>query len=336
MIQHNKPTVGWREYCSIVPSLRKKWLGMGEKVAELENEFCKLFNLDEGLAVCVSSGSAALYMTLKAISPSKSKVFAPAYTCEAVRNAVLLAGNVPEYLDSGTANPNADYMNLKSGTIIGVSTFGIPAHFPSNSDCTLIEDISQALGSKTNNELIGLRGDAGVLSLSATKMITSGGQGGVIISRDRNFIEQIRDFRNFDARNDGISRFNFQMSDINASIGMAQLRQLNRFICKREDLFSIYSNFGLPLLKVSADLDYAAKYRAVLHVKNPNEIMEKLKSAGIATIEPFAKSEIPIQNNPRNALGWSEQLVSLPIYPSLSNKRAKKIAEIAIRAIHSK
>ena len=309
---------------------------MGEKVAELENEFCKLFSLEEGLAVCVSSGSAALYMALRALSPAKGKVLLPAFTCEAVSNAVLLAGKTPEYLDSGDRNPNADYENSKSGTTIGVSTFGIPAHFPSNAHELLIEDISQALGSKINNKLIGLRGFAGVLSLSATKMITSGGQGGLIISRDRSFIDQIRDFRNFDARNDGISRFNFQMSDINASVGIAQLRQLDRFIAKREEIFRIYSNIGLPLLKAESNLDYAVKYRAVIRVDKPKEIIDKMKSAGVGTIQPFNKSEIPLQDNPTKALDWSEKLVSLPIYPSLTIKQANEIAQIALSAVESK
>ena len=78
--------------------------------------------------------------------------------------------------------------------------------------------------------------------------MTTGGQGGAVISRDKALIEKVRDYRQFDGRDDAKLRFNFQMTDMQAAVGRVQLGKLPEFLEQREHLFGIYREAGLDLL----------------------------------------------------------------------------------------
>ena len=69
----------------------------------------------------------------------------------------------------------------------------------------------------------------------------------MVVSPDRSLIDGIRDYREFDRRDDDIARFNFQMTDIQAAVGRVQLNRLGEFIYKRKEIYSFYKEQGLPL-----------------------------------------------------------------------------------------
>ena len=102
---------------------------------------------------------------------------------------------------------------------------------------TIIEDACQCLGAKINGKPVGLQGKVGIFSFYATKLITTGGQGGMVVSKDKTFISEVKDFIDFDKRRDDKLRFNFQMTEIQAAFGRAQLRNIKSFI-KKEVKFS--------------------------------------------------------------------------------------------------
>ena len=112
--------------------------------------------------------------------------------------------------------------------------YGFPSKIKSKSSHPIIEDVCQSLGAKINNKKVGLQTDIGIFSFYATKLITSAGQGGMIISRNSSLISEIRDFLNFDQRQDNKKRFNFNMTDVQAAMGIVQLRRIREFLEKRE------------------------------------------------------------------------------------------------------
>ena len=88
--------------------------------------------------------------------------------------------------------------------------YGIPIEFNNTSDVGVIEDCCQALGAKVNDRLVGLEGDVGFFSFYATKLMTSGGQGGMLISKNKDLVDEAKDYREFDMRHDTKKRFNFK------------------------------------------------------------------------------------------------------------------------------
>ena len=94
----------------------------------------------------------------------------------------------------------------------------------------LINDNCHALGAKINDNMVGLNGTVGIFSFYVTKLMTSGGQGGMLISKNKEYADAARDYREFDLRNDNKKRFNFQMTDLQAAIGREQLKKLPSLI----------------------------------------------------------------------------------------------------------
>jgi perosamine synthetase len=330
-IPHNRPTFNHEEKRAARRVIRSGWVAQGKKVEEFEEKFCEYMGLSRGHAVAVSSGSAALYMAILALEAKGQRVGLPVYTCAAVNNAVILAGGKSILIDNSTEGPNLD-INIadeaKLHTLIAVSTFGIPLSLPVERNYRVIEDISQALGAEVDDQKLGLLGDIGVCSFSATKLITSAGQGGMLFSPNKSLVEFARDYRDFDAREDRLPRFNFQMTDIQAAIGTVQLAKLPSFLRKREEIFNIYSDIGLDLVKETESNHSPSRYRAVIRNTTPLKVQKKLYEKGVSTIIPFTYEELlrtTIED--KNAIDLSKSTLSIPIYPSLSLRQAKKIAK---------
>lgn len=338
MIPHNKPSFSEEEISATSRVIKSNWVAQGQESELFENEICDYFEIPKGHAVVVSSGSAALYLALWSLEAKHKNVAFPSYSCTSLRNAIFFSGASPLYLDCNNSGPNFDYEflnNNRCDILIAVSMFGIPSILPQNRNFLLIEDIAQSFGAKLDGVKIGLRGEFGVCSFSATKMFTSGGQGGAIVSRNRDLINKIKDFRNFDLRQDSLPRFNFQMSDLNASVGRCQLAKVDNFIKKRQIIYDIYSNFKLPLLDTIDNSD-PVRYRAVLNYHNPLGLINHLGKNGIKSIVPITESELLCDSQyVPNALKLTRSTVSLPIYPDLSTEDAHKIAYITSIYINS-
>ena len=327
---HNKPTFGIGETKAVRKVLESGYVSQGPEVEAFEKELCEFFQLDYGHVAVVSSGSAALYISLKLFSASQKNIGIPVYSCAALRNAIGLANAIPVYIDCTKNDPNLDLIAGTKNELYGIiapSMYGIPLSLEFiNRPKLIIEDIAQSFGAKMNGKPIGLRGDVGICSFYATKMFTSGGQGGAIISEDRTFIDAVKDYRLFDNRNDNELRFNFQMTDTQAAIGRVQLSRLSEFISRRSEIFSIYRDGGLKLIDSHSAEFESVKYRAIIITKQQNLLIKKLKKYGISSIIPISKAELLDQTKTYpNAQKLTQNTVSIPIYPSLDKNDAKFI-----------
>ena len=332
MIPHNLPTLGAEEQAAAIRVLQSNWVAQGPEVQAFENELCRFLNIPDGHAVAVSSGSAALYLALWALDGKNKRIGLPVYSCAALRNAVGMAEGIPVYLDCREGSPNVNIDDAgKAGIdiLIAPSMFGIPVDLPETSNFKVIEDIAQSLGAKVSGEHIGLRGEVGICSFYATKLITTGGQGGAVISKNKALIEKIRDYREFDCRDDTKIRFNFQMTDIQAAIGRVQLNRLPEFLEKRQQIFDIYRIAGIELLKPATNFHEPVHYRAVMNSSDIAGMIKRLHDNGVRAINPLERWEL--LDNPENypiAKRFSSMTLSLPLYPDLSLLDAKKIVNI--------
>src|SRR5699024_1426393 len=127
-VPHNRPTLGIEEEKAAIRVLKAGWVAQGVEVKKFEDEFCDFLNIDRGLAVAVSSGTAALYLSLLALKAQGRKVAYPAYVCSAVRHAITLAGGKQQLMDSSQSSPNIKLSSYHSSSdiILVPHMYGIP------------------------------------------------------------------------------------------------------------------------------------------------------------------------------------------------------------------
>jgi perosamine synthetase len=205
--------------------------------------------------------------------------------------------------------------------------FGIPAPISNvNDSIKVIEDCAQSLGALVDGVPAGTVGELGVFSFYATKVITAGGQGGMVVSKNKDYIEFIKDYRNFDCRRDTKTRFNFQLTDLQAAVARTQLSQLPQFLRRRAEIFQAYTDAKLNLLGIGAT--GAVRYRAVFKTAIPQQLIQALAKDSIGAIVPIEKYEL-LSDAPdfRNAIILCNSTVSLPIYPLLEETSVQKIVE---------
>jgi perosamine synthetase len=332
MIEHNKPTIGIKEEEAVIRVLKSRCLVRGNETEEFENEFCDFIGLPKGHAIAVSSGTAALYLALWILEGDKKTITFPGYVCSALRNATNMIGGNEEILDIKKESPNIKFEGIKKESIAIIPhMYGIPVDVTKIQNMNIIEDCAQSLGAKINGISVGLYGNAGIFSFYATKLMTSGGHGGMYVSKDKKLVDRVKDYREFDYRHDQKKRFNFQMTEIQAAIGREQLKKLPKFLERREEIFQKYKKAGLELLDVGKNQNHLSpvRYRAVIKTEEPNKIIKSLESVGVKAIVPTEDWELLGKHELLpNAVELSRKTVSLPIYPTLTDEEIDIILSV--------
>ena len=332
MIPHNKPTIGIEEELAALRVLRSGLLSQGSEIESFENEFCDFIGLPKGHAIAVSSGTAALYLALWILEGDKKTITFPGYVCSALRNATNMIGGNEEILDIKKESPNIKFEGIKKESIAIIPhMYGIPVDVTKIQNMNIIEDCAQSLGAKINGISVGLYGNAGIFSFYTTKLMTSGGHGGMYVSKDKKLVDRVRDYREFDYRHDQKKRFNFQMTEIQAAIGREQLKKLPKFLERREEIFQKYKKAGLELLDVGKNQNHLSpvRYRAVIKTEEPNKIIKSLESVGVKAIVPTEDWELLGKHELLpNAVELSRKTVSLPIYPTLTDEEIDIILSV--------
>jgi perosamine synthetase len=323
MISHNKPTLGKEEEFAASRILKSGWIAQGKEVEKFENYFCDFLGVPHGHAVAVSSGTSALYLALWVLKAKNLKVAFPSYVCASIRYAVNMVQANEVIIDSENGSPNISIDELNQSEIsiaIVPHIYGNPVDLDKIKTNFIIEDCCQSIGARYNDKQVGLIGDIGIFSFYATKLMTSGGQGGMVVSKNKSWIDEIKDYREFDMRNDKKMRFNFQLTDLQAAIGIEQLKKLPDFLNRREEIFNMYLKAGLPIQTTINQVSNAEpiRYRAILISNKPKELIKKLYDNKITAIIPIEDWEL-LSATP-NALKYSQETISIPIYPSLTNE----------------
>ncbi len=332
-IPHNRPTVGKEETEAVSRVISASDLAQGVEAEAFENDICDFLGLESGHAAVVSSGSAALYMAIRAIAAARPvvEIAIPAYSCSALRNAVLLAGKRPLYADTGKDSPNIDMESddvRKSSLAIVCHMYGRPVKILQKQ---VIEDCAHAIGAAVEGCPAGIQAEIGVFSFYATKLITSGGEGGAVVSRNKGYIDYIKDLRDFDMKNDTCLRFNMKMTDLQAAFGRIQLKKLPGFIQRRRYLADRYEQNGIPLWKRVGGIEY----RALVQSRNPEKLAGFLRQEKVCAILPVEEKELLCSPAAvPNAWKLTKSLVSIPLYPSLTDEQQNIIIGLLNRYKH--
>lgn len=329
MIAHNRPHLGPSEAAAARRVLEAGWIARGPETDAFESELAAFLGLPAANVVVTSSGTSALFLALWALEARDKRIAIPGYVCAAVRNAAIMAGGAPHVIDNAPHSANVDVdAAAASGCDIAIvpHMYGIPQDVSEVARrLTVVEDCAQAFGARTGDDWAGLTGRAGITSFYATKLLTSGGQGGAVFSRERALIDAIRDYLDFDCRRDEMPRFNFQITDMQSAVGRAQLNQYPAFLDRRERIFQRYRASGADLLDAPPKTT-AVRYRAVMRTERPDALIERLKQNGITAIVPTAEWELPPGADLPNARELARTTVSLPLYPALTDAQVDAIA----------
>ena len=245
MIPHNRPHILDCDRAAVHAVLSSGWIAQGPAVRALEDRFVEHFA--GGAACAFSSGTAGLFVALKALGAGPGAVVAvPSYSCSALLNAVHMIGAVPQAVDVRPDNFCLDTQLVQRQAptaryIVAVHIFGARADIEAlqSPDRVVVEDCAQSLGGRTGGTPLGSRGAAAVFSFYATKVVT-GGQGGLVWSGDPEVGDRIRSYRQFDGCEHYEPRFNLQMTDIQAALAASQMQRLEAIRERRSEIGRAY------------------------------------------------------------------------------------------------
>jgi len=346
MIRHSRPSV--RE--SELKKISRVLLSGNHAGKETVKRFEKKLSSFTGLrgASATNSGTAALHLALLSLGiKEKDEVIVPSFVCTALLNAVSYTGArpIPADIDENSFNisPESALSKITKNTkaVIVPHMFGLPADTRPflKSGLYVIEDCAQALGAKRKNKAAGAGGHVSIFSFYATKLISTG-HGGMLISNSEKILARSRDLLDFDERKDYKLRFNYNMSDFQAALGISQLARLGEFIGKRLETAAYYNKklSGLPV-KLPAEKDNIF-YRYVIRTgKDADSLILSLKKRGIEAKKPVFKPLHRYLGLDKRGFPVTEKVyrssVSLPIYPALKEAEREKIADILTNLLSS-
>jgi perosamine synthetase len=234
-------------------------------------------------AVATVNGTAALHLALHALGVGRGDaVICPALTFVATANAVAMCGATPVFVDSDPATLGLDPAKLERfladrpggaarvAAIVPVHIFGHPADMDAirgiaaRHGIPVIEDATEALGSRYRGRACGAIGAIGVLSFNGNKIVTTGG-GGAVLCNDPALAARLRHLATTARRDEGFQHvhddvgFNYRLPNLNAALGCAQLENLDEFVELKRGLAHGYAQAlaDVPALSVFTEQSWA-------------------------------------------------------------------------------
>lgn len=344
-----EPFLGPEEREEVLQVLDSGFITEGKKTREFEAELARFVGVE--FVVIVNNATLGLTIALLAVGVGTGdEVILPDFTFIATANAVVLAGATPVFADVDPKNFVIDLDDARR--LITPRTRAIvPVHLNGRAvdmaglqslanECGLavVEDAAQALGSRQARRYLGTFGDAGVFSLGTTKIITTG-QGGVIVTKRKDIYEACVRLKDHGrrARSSEIHEsfgFNSKFTDLQAAIGLAQLRKLSERMEKKRQLYKWYQDFLSAEDEIETpptNLDETVPWFVDILCPNRARIVSYLREAEIET-RPFY---LPIHSQPcflhhgafPNTMGISQKGLWLPSSVNLIRQSVEMICE---------
>ncbi len=354
--------------------LQSEYITQGPAISKFEKALCNYTGAKN--AVVVSSGTAGLHLACIAAGiKSGDQAITSPLTFVASANCVLYCGGKVIFADveKGTANiiPQEieKKVNNRTKVVIPVHFAGQPCDMESifrlktKYNLIVIEDAAHALGARFRNAKIGScrYSDMTVLSFHPVKSITTG-EGGAVLTNNKRLYDKLVTLRAHGiVKNKQLSRkkggwyyemkmlgYNYRMTDIQAALGLSQMKKLNDFIMKRKKIYSLYnSSFkDNPFFNVMEQEPncFSAHHLYPILLKDKykfkkNIIFKKMREAGLGVQVHY----IPVYLHPyyqrlgyknlvcANAEDFYQREISLPIYPDMNLRQVSKVINTIFR-----
>ncbi len=342
-----KPDTGDEELNAIAEVLRSGMLAQGKVVKKFERQFAEYIGTKH--AIATSSGTTAIHIALLGAGIGNgAEVITTPFTFYASTTPILFCGAKPVFVDIDPRTFNIDPAKIeaaitdKTKALLIVDLYGQPVdraplmELCEQHDLILIEDSCQAHGAEYKGTKVGNFGLAGCFSFYPTKNMTTG-EGGMIVTNDDGLNEQSRLLRNHgqkDRYEYTMVGYNFRMTDIEAAIGVEQLKKLdknNAIRIKNAAYFSekLADNVEVPY--VIPDVKHVY-HQYTLKTRSRDTLQAHLRDQNIGSIiyypQPLHQFET-LKDYHRSDLKNSEeiakQVLSLPVHPKLTHDDLERI-----------
>jgi len=334
------------------------FIANGEQIIQFENEFAKFCNRKYAVTCC--NGTVALYMAVKALNlPKGSEVIVPSMTILSCLTSITENGLVPVFCDIDIDTWNVDFKSIESkitentSAIIVVNTYGLvvdpnkvmtlKTKYP---EIKIIEDASESHGASYENIIAGSIGDIATFSFYSNKIITMG-EGGCILTDNIDTYNQLLMLRNlnFTERKRYIHSdigFNFRLTNMQASIGLGQLHNIDKTISDRKRVASRYNQWFETNDKIQIPLQPKGYnnvywYYSILVKTNYDIVLQALTENEIDYRHFFYPLHKQPFINSKETLPSSEYVskhgLILPTYSELTNDQIDYIANTILKFI---
>jgi dTDP-4-amino-4,6-dideoxygalactose transaminase len=340
MIPHSRLTIEKDDINTVIKVMESLQVAMGPKTREFERKLSKFIGVKG--AVATSSGTTALHLALACLGIGKGdEVILPTGVCPSVLYCIHYCGAKPILVDINLDDHNIlvedakQKITPKTKAIIVPHMYGVPADLYAlkEFDVPLIEDCAHAIGASHGNKKLGSIGDAAMFSFYATKMMTTG-EGGMVTFKSNKALEGAKGLREYKFDRNYKLRYNYKMTDMQAAMGITQLAKLPRFIRRRRELAEAYNSDFNSIPATLPQLEERVFYRYIMMLEKPivKDVMKRLEKRGIASqcpVHPLHRS-LRLKGF-KNAEKLMKTALSIPIYPSLTEKEFNSVVE-AVKA----
>jgi dTDP-4-amino-4,6-dideoxygalactose transaminase len=365
------PLIEQPEIDEVVDCMRRGWIGTGPKVHEFEEAFRKLKGVKH--AIALNSCTAALHLSMFAagIGPGDEVITTPMTFCSTV-NAIIHCGATPVLADCdrSTMNILPDEIEKK---ITSKTKAILPVHFAGRCcdmasimdlartyDLLVIEDCAHAIESEYHEGKAGRFGDMGCFSFYVTKNVITG-EGGMVITDDDRFAGRIKVLGLHGMSKDAWKRFSdegykhyqvihpgfkYNMMDMQAAIGIHQLKRVDRYWQRRQDIWKRY-NEAFRELPCTLPSDPGPDTKHAYHLYTPLLDIDKIGKTRDWVLSALTAENIgvgvhyvPVHLHPfyRKTFGWNkgdfpsaewigERTISLPLSAALNESDALDVVE---------
>lgn len=368
-IPYSHQSIGPDDIRAVAKALRSDWLTQGPVISRFEQALAR--TAGARYAVAFSSGTAALQAAYFAIGLKKGdEIITTPLTFAATSNAALWQGGKPVFADINEETGNLDpggvekKITRRTRAITVVDYAGLPAHLDEfrkiakRHNLVLIEDAAHALGASYRGKPVGGIADMTMFSFHPVKSITTG-EGGAITTNRKDYYDKLilfrhhgitKDPKKFKQKSPGDWYYemhelgqNFRMTDIQAALGLSQLKKLPRFLKARRAIVVRYQKElkNIPGLIIPKEPDgfHSAWHLFPVRLAGDNvfarraELFRNLRSHGIGVQVHY----IPVYWHPYyqnlgykkglcpKAEAFYESVISLPIFPDFTGTEQKTV-----------
>lgn len=359
-----KPAIGQGEINEVVDSLKSGWIGTGPKAIRFEEDFRKYINCR--YAVALNSCTSALHIALLINNIGYGdEVITTPFTFCATANVILHVGAKPVFVDINRETFNIDVSKIeekitkKTKAIIPVHFAGRPCEMDTimkiakKYNLIVIEDAAHAIESEYKGRKIGTIGDFTCFSFYVTKNLVTG-EGGMITLNNKKLADKIKIYALHGMDNDAWARYSdrgfrryrvvypgykYNMTDLQAGIGIQQLKQIEKYSKKRKKIWQKY-NDAFKSLGVEIPREPETDTRHAYHLytllvdkkkvgMDRDEFQEQLYKKNIGTgihftslhLEKYYREKFLYKPSDfPNAYYVSKRIISIPLSAALSQK----------------
>ena len=366
MIPYGRQTIEEDDIQAAVDVLRSDYLTTGPKIAEFEKMVADYVGAKYAVAISNGTSALHAACFAAGIQPGDEVITTP-LTFAASSNCVLYCGGTPVFADVDPKTYNIDPEDIrrkitdKTKAIIAVHLAGQPCDMDEihkiakEHDLLVIEDGAHALGSVYKGKKVGTLSDMTTFSFHPVKPITTG-EGGMIVTDNEEFYQKMMLFRshgitrdeNLMTRNDGSwfyqqldLGYNYRITDIQCALGCSQMKKLDRFLARRKEIVARYNeafadceNIITPYQLPETESGW---HLYIVQVKNCDrrKVFEALREHGIAVnvhyipvyLHPYYQEHGYKDVHCRNAEEVYSHIISLPLYPTLTEEQQQYVIE---------